>query len=107
MVVFAESRRDVSNDDSDGEKNSLSAEHVIYEENTKFIVEEDGSDEEKEDGHGKYQMSGLIPVFELEAGIIQGREHEFVVNMANVREPTSPLTNMWILDKEHAIEIYA
>ena len=105
MVVFAESGRDVSNDDSDGEKNSLSAEHVIHEENTKFIVEEDGSDEEKEDGHGKYRMPGPTLVFELKAGIIQGGEHEFM-NMANIREPTLPLTNMWILDKEHATKIY-
>ena len=51
-------------------------------------------------------MRGPTPITELEAGIIQGREHEFIVNMTNVRAPTSFFTNMRILDKEHATEIY-
>ena len=33
-------------------------------------------------------------------------EHEFIVNMTNVRAPTSSFTNLQILDKEHATEIY-
>ena len=55
----------------------------------------------------KFSMRGPIPVTELEAGIIQGREHEFVVNITNVRALTSSFTNMRILDEEHATEIYA
>ena len=51
-------------------------------------------------------MRGPTLVTELEAGIIQGRQHEFVVNMTNVQAPTSSFTNMRILNEEHAKEIY-
>ena len=81
-------------------------EHDIHADDTNVVVKEDGTDEEKEEGSAKYWMHGPIPVTKLEAGIIQGREHEFVVNMTNVRAPTSSFTNIWILNKEHAIEIY-
>ena len=73
----------------------------------KISSKENGIDEEKEDRSVKCWMCGPATVTELEAGIIQGREHEFVVNMTNVRAPTSSFTNMRILDKEHATNIYS
>ena len=105
--MLAESKGDVSEEDLEREKNVKHGEHDIHEDDTEFMVEEDGSDEEKEDRYGKFWMHGPRLVTELEVGIIQSREHEFVVNMKNVRAPTSSFTNMQILDKEHAIEIYA
>ena len=81
--------------------------HDIHANDIEFLTDEDQTNEEKEHGNAKFWMQGPIPIIELEAGIIQGREHEFVVNMTNVRAPTSLFTNMWILDEEHATEIYA
>ena len=59
-------------------------EHDIHANDTEVVEEEDGSDEEKQDGVAKFWMRGPTAVTEVEAGIIQGREHEFVVNMTNV-----------------------
>lgn len=103
---MATSGTNVSEEDFEGENYSISPEHDIHQDDTEFMEEGSGSDEDKENDDEKYRMSGPTRVAELEAGIIQGREHEFLVNMANVVEPTSPLTNMRILDKEHANEIY-
>ena len=72
----------------------MSAEHDIHEDDIEFIVKEDRSDKEKEEGNLKYRMSSSTLVTELEVGIIQGWEQEFVVKMTNVKEPTSPLTNI-------------
>ena len=82
-------------------------EHDIHADDTEVVVKEDGTDEEKEDRNAKFLMRGSTPVTELEARIIQSREHEFVVNMTNVRAASSSFTNMRILDEEHASEIYA
>ena len=72
--------------------------HDIHANDSEFLAEEDQTEEEKEDGSAKFWMRGPTPVTELEARIIQGREHEFVVNMTNVQAPTSSFTNMRILD---------
>ena len=104
---LAASRGDVSEQDREGEETVQQAKHDIHVDDTEFVVEEDGTDEDKEDVRAKFLMRGPTLVTELEVGIIQGREHEFVVNMTNVRAPTSSFTNMWILDEEHATEIYA
>ena len=60
------------------------AEHDIHANDIEFVVEEDGTDEEKEDGSTKFSMCGPTPVTKLEAGIIWGRDQEFVVKMTNV-----------------------
>ena len=104
---LADSTTDESIEDREGEATVKRAEHDIHADDTEVLDDEDRNDEEKEDGNGKCWKGGPIPVTELEAGIIQGREHEFVVNMTNVRAPTSSFTNMRILDEEHATEIYA
>ena len=104
---LAESRGDVSEQDREGKESVKRAEHDIHADDTKLFVKEDGTYEEKEDGSAKIWMHGPTLVTKLEAGIIQGWKHEFVVNMTNVRAPISSFTNMQILDKEHAIEIYA
>ena len=104
---LAASRGDVSEQDREGEETVQRAKHDIHVDDTEFVVEEDRTDEDKEDVRAKFLMLGPTPVTELEAGIIQGREHEFVVNMTNVRAPTSSFTNMRILDEEHATKIYA
>ena len=72
-----------------------------------FIPEEDISGEEEGDGGTHYKMCGPKLITDLEAGIICGREHKFVVDMIQVSEAKSILTNMRILDKGHAQEIYA
>ena len=107
MDELAESRGVVLEQDREGEETMKRGEHDIHADDTEVVVEEDGTDEEKEDGTAKFWMRGPTSVIELEGGIIQGREHEFVVNMTNVRAPTSSLINMRILDEEHATEIYA
>ena len=105
--MLAKSRGDVLEEDLKREKSVKYGEHDIQEEDTEFMIEEDGSDEEKEDRHGNFWMRGPTSITNIEARIIQGRKHEFVVKMTNVRAPTFFFTNMRILDKEHAIEIYA
>ena len=67
---MAESRGDASEEDLEGKKSLKRGEHDIHEDDTEFIVEEDGSDEEKVDGHGKFWMRGPTPVTELKARII-------------------------------------
>ena len=104
---MAESGGDVSEHDRKGEETVKRGEHDIHVDDIEVVVEEDGTHEEKEDRAAKFWMRGPTPVIELEVGIIQGREHEFVVNMTNVRAPTFSFTNMQILHEEHATEIYA
>ena len=103
---MAESGGDVLEHDREGEETIKHGDHNIHVDDTEVVVEEDSTDEEKEDEATKFWIRGSTPITEFEAGIIQGWEHEFVVNMTNVRAPTS-FTNMLILDEEHAIEIYA
>ena len=101
-----ESDMDVSEKNYEEEESRKRGEHDIHADDTNVVVEEDRTDEEKEDRSAKYWMRGSTPVTELEAGIIQGREHEFIVNMTNIRAPTSSFTNMRIPDEEHATKIY-
>ena len=107
MYDLADSTTDESIEDREGKAIVKRAEHDIHADDTEVLDDEDRNDEEKEDSNGKCWKGGPTPVTELEAGIIQGREHEFVVNMTNVRAPTSSFTNMRILNEEHATEIYA
>ena len=81
--------------------------HDIHEDDMEFFPEEDISREEDEDSRKKYKMCGPTPITHLEAGIICGWEHQFLVDMIQVSEGKSPLMNMRILDKSHAQEIYA
>ena len=83
------------------------AHHDVHEDDMEFIPEEDISGEEEEDGGTHYKMCGPTPVTDLEASIICGRKHQFIVDMIQVSEAKSALTNMGILDKCHAQEIYA
>ena len=69
--------------------------------------EEDISREKDEDGGKKYKMCGPTLVTNLEASIICGREHQFLVDMIQVSKAKSPLMNIRILDKGHEQEIYA
>ena len=104
---LADSTTDESIEDRKGEATVKHVEHDTHADDTEVLDDEDQNNEEKEDGNGKCWKGGPTLVTELEVGIIQGREHEFVVNMTNVRAPTSSFTNMRILDEEHATEIYA
>ena len=104
---LAVSARDDSEQEQEREESVKQGEHDIHADDTEVVEEDNRSDEEKQDGVAKFWMRGPTTVTELEAGIIQGREHEFIVNMTNVRAATSPFTNMRILDEEHAKEIYA
>ena len=82
--ALAESGGAVSEEDRKGEETLKRGDHDIHADDIEDFVEEDGTDEEKEDKSAKCWMCGPTTVTELEAGIIQGREHEFVVNMTNV-----------------------
>ena len=82
------------------------AHHDIHEDDLDFILEEDMSVEKEEGGGAKTKICAPTPVIDLEAGIICGRQKEFMVDLAHVSKPKSPLTNMRILDKGHAQEIY-
>ena len=106
MHELADSTRDDSEHDQEGEASVKCGEHDIHIDDTELPSNEDQNDDEKEDGSAKGWMRGPTPVTKLEAGIIQDRQHEFVVNMTNVQAPTSSFTNMRILDEEHAKEIY-
>ena len=83
-----------------------SAHHDIHEDDLDFILEKDMSVEEEEGGGAKTKIYAPMPVTELEAGIICGRQQEFMVDLVHVLELKSPLTNMKILDKGHAQNIY-
>ena len=72
-------RRAVLQENLEGGNFSISTKHDIHEDDTKFIVKKDGSDEEKEDGNAKYQMSGPTLVAKYEVGIIQGWKYDFIV----------------------------
>ena len=82
------------------------AHHDIHEDDVDFIPEEDMSVEEEEGGGARTKICAPTPVTELEARIICGRQQEFLVDLAHVSEPKSPVTNMRILDRGHAQEIY-
>ena len=81
--------------------------HDIYEEDLEiFIPEEDMSGEEEEGGGAKTKICAPTLVTELEVGIICSQQQEFLMDLAHVSEPKSPLMNMRILDKRHAQEKY-
>ena len=88
------------------EEGPSGAHHDIHEDDLDFIPEEDMSVEEEEGGGTKTKICTPTPVTKLEAGIICGRQQEFMVDMAHVSEPKSPVTNMRILDRGHAQYIY-
>ena len=99
-------RRGVLEDLFEDEEVPTGAQHDIHEDNLAFIPEEDMSVEEEQGGGGKTKICGPTPVSDLEAGIIFGRQQEFMVDLAHVSKPKSPFMNMRILDKGHAQEIY-
>ena len=88
----------VSDNVFEDEEVPTSAQHDIHEDDLDFIPEEDMSVEEEQGGGEKTKICGPMPVSDLEAGIICGRQQEFMVDLAHVSEPKSPLTNMRILD---------
>ena len=47
-------------------------------------------------------MSGPTPATKLEARIIYDRQYEFLMDITQVSEPKSLLTNIRIVDKGHA-----
>ena len=98
--------RGATEDIFDEEEVPSAAHHDIHEDDLDFIPEEDMSGKEEEAGGAKTKICAPTTVTELEAGIICGRQQEFLVDLANVSEPKSPLTNMRILDRGHAQEIY-
>ena len=99
--------RGTAKDINEEEEGPSGAHHNIHEDDLDFNPEEDMSGEEEEGGGGaKTKTCAPTPVIELEAGIICGRQQEFLVDLVNVSEPKSPLTNMRILDRGHAQEIY-
>ena len=51
------------------------AHHDVHEDDMEFILEEDISGEEEEDGGTQYKMCGPTPITDLEASILCGREH--------------------------------
>ena len=98
--------RSVVEDIFEDEEVSSGAHHDIYEDDLDFIPEEDMSVEEEEDGGAKTKICAPTLVTELEIGIICSRQQEFLMDLAHVSELKSPLTNMRILDRGHAQEIY-
>ena len=94
--------RSVVEDVFEDEEVPSGAHHDIHEDDVDFISEEDMSVEEEEGGGAKTKICGPTPITELEAGIICGRHEEFLVDLAHVSEPKSPLMNMRILDRGHA-----
>ena len=105
--ILRHSERGVIDDFMEEEDSPHCAHHDVHEDDMEFFPEEDISGEEDEDGGKKYKMCGPTSITDLEAGIICGREHQFLVDMIQVSEAKSALTNMRILDKGHAQEIYA
>ena len=81
---MADSGGDGFEHDREGEETVHRGEHDIHVDDTEVVDEEDGTDEYKEDIRTTFVMRGPTTITELEARIIQGREHEFVVNMTNV-----------------------
>ena len=98
--------RGVAKDIFDEEKVPSGAHHNIHEDDLDFIPEEDMSGEEEKGGGAKTKICAPTTVTELEAGIICGWQQEFLVDLANVSKPKSPLINMRILDRGHEQEIY-
>ena len=97
--------RGVSEDIFEDKEVPSGAQHDIHED-LDFIPKEDMSVEEEEGGGAKTKICGATLVSDLGAGIICGRQQEFMVDLAHMSEPKSPFTNMRILDREHAKEIY-
>ena len=98
--------RGAAEDIFEEEEGPSSVQHDIHEDDLDFILEEDMSAEEEEGGGAKTRICTPTPVSELETGITCGRQQEFLVDLAHVSEPKSALTNMRILDRVHAQEIY-
>ena len=98
--------RGAAEDIFEEEEGPSSVQHDIHEDDLDFIPEEDMSAEEEEGGGAKTRICTPTPVTELEAGIICGWQQEFLVDLVHVSEPKFALTNMRILDRGHAQEIY-
>ena len=98
--------RGVAEDIFEGEEVPSGAHHDIHEDDLDFIPEEDMSIEEEEGGGAKTKICVPTLVVDLEVGIICGRQKEFMMDLAHMSEPKSSLTNMRILDKGHAQNIY-
>ena len=98
--------RSIVEDVFEDEEVPSGAHHDIHEDDLDFIPEEEMNVEEEEGGGAKTKICAPTPVTELEARIICGRQQEFLVDLAHMSEPKSPLTNMRILDRGHAQEIY-
>ena len=100
------SSRGIAEDSFKDEKDPSGTHHDIHESDLDFIPKEDMSVKEEEGGDAKTKICGPTLVIDLEARIICGRQQEFMVDLAHVLEPKSPLTNMRILYKGYAQEIY-
>ena len=98
--------RGIAEDVFEDEEVPSGVHHDIHEDNLDFIPKEEMSVEEEEGGGAKTKICAPTPVTEFEAGIICDRQQVFLVDLAHVSEPKSPLTNMRILDRGHAQEIY-
>ena len=98
--------RGVAEDVFEDEEVPSGAHHDIHEDNLDFIPEEEMSVEEEEGDGAKTKICAPTLVTELEARIICGRQQEFLVDLAHVSKPKSLLTNIRILDRGHAQEIY-
>ena len=98
--------RGVAKNVFEDEEDPSATHHDIHEDDLDFIPEEEMSVEEEEGSGAKTKICAPTPVTELEAGIICGWQQEFLVDLAHVSKPKSPLTNMRIFDKGHAQEIY-
>ena len=83
--------RGAAKDIIEEEEVSSGAHHDIHEDNLDFILEEDMSGEEEEGGGAKTKICAPMPITKLEARIIRGWQQEFLVDLANVSEPKSPL----------------
>ena len=51
-------------------------------------------------------MIQSMPINKFEIGILCGQEHEFLMDITQVLEPSFSLMNMRIFDKEHVQKIY-
>ena len=79
--------------------------HDVYDDDFYLDLEDDVQEEKIENDNTKYRINRPTHVSELEAEFIFGRDRKFEVNMKNVLPPLSTLTNMRILDTEHAKDL--
>ena len=70
MHELADSTRDDSEHDREGEASVKCREHDIHANDTELLLDEDQNDDEKEDGSANDWMRGPTPVTKLEARII-------------------------------------